>query len=112
MNENRKTYQEEYDEFWKSIVENEDGTLNKDQVMRELSDYSMVMDNCESAYSAMTNGIVSKANTMFYIVESMFYDIFFDKVIAAEDMIELLRTDDIDELKESIKEYFNITNER
>lgn len=47
--ERPKTYQEEYEDFWKCIVENENGTLNKDQVMRELSDYSMVMDNCARA---------------------------------------------------------------
>ena len=71
--EKEKTYQEEYEDFWKDIVENEDGTLNKDQVMRELSDYSMVMENCASAYSEMTCGQISKQNTCFYNAPHLAY---------------------------------------
>ena len=83
-----KTYQEEYEEFWKDIVENEDGTLNKDQVMRELSDYSMVMNNCTRAYYTMTNGRISKPNTMFFEVKNIFNDLYTDTSIYYEDMAE------------------------
>ena len=83
-----KTYQEEYEEFWKDIVENEDGTLNKDQIMRELSDYSMVMDNCAKAYYTMTNGRISKQNTMFFEVEGIFNDLYTDTSIYYEDIAE------------------------
>lgn len=47
-------YIQKYEDFWKNIVENGDGSLNKDQIMRELSDYSMVMNDCEKAYDLMT----------------------------------------------------------
>lgn len=101
-------YKQEYEEFWKNIVENEDGTLNKDQVMRELADYSMVMDNCARAYYTMTQGRISKQNTMFFEVENIFNELYLDNDIVVDDMIELLKTNDIDELKQQIKKYFRI----
>lgn len=92
-----------------SIVENEDGTLNKDQVMRELSDYSMVMNNCAYAYSTMTQQRISKQNTMFLEVESIFYDLFIDKQTAGDDLINNVITKDMDYqgIIEAIREYFD-----
>ena len=73
-----KDYIKEYNDFWKNIVENKDGTLNKEQIMKELSDYSMVMDNCARAFVLMTNGNISKQNTMFFEVESIFNEKYID----------------------------------
>lgn len=104
-----KTYQEEYEDFWKDIVENEDGTLNKDQVMRELSDYSMVMDNCAKAYCLMTHQRISKQNTMFFEVEGIFNDLFIDKEVCADDLINTVITKDMsyDEIIQAIREYLD-----
>lgn len=107
-------YKEEYENFWKGIVENEDGSLNKDQVMRELADYSMVMHNCAMAYSTMTNQIISKQNTLFSEVESIFSDTYFSKedfdvYACSEDLIDILNDcDTVDELKEEIIKLFEI----
>lgn len=111
-----KTYQEEYEDFWKDIVENEDGTLNKDQIMRELSDYSMVMDNCERAYYEMTNGLISKPNTLFCEVENIFNDKYvckdvYDAYGCIDDIEQILEIDDLDELKKEIRNYFNIVGD-
>ena len=106
--EKEKTYQEEYENFWKDIVENKDGTLNKDQVMRELSDYSMVMDNCARAYCLMTKQRISKQNTMFFEVEGIFNELYLDNDIVVDDMIEILKEDDINELKSQLRNYFGI----
>lgn len=103
-----KDYEKEYNDFWKDIVENKDGALNKDQIMRELSDYSMVMNNCASAYSTMTKGAISKQNTKFYEVESIFYECFIDYDTIRDDMLEILNTDNIEDLKYQIKDYFGI----
>lgn len=107
--ERPKTYQEEYEDFWKDIVENEDGTLNKDQVMRELSDYSMVMDNCARAYCLMTHQRISKQNTMFFEVENIFNELFIDKELCADDLINTVITKDMtyDEIIKAIREYFD-----
>ena len=109
-----KTYQEEYNDFWKDIVENEDGTLNKDQIMRELSDYSMVMDNCARAFVLMTNGAISKQNTMFFEVEGIFNSIFIEKALAADDLINTYLTKDMsnDEITAAIKDYFDFDEDR
>jgi hypothetical protein len=56
-------YEKSYDEFWKSIVEHPDGTLNRDQIMRELHDYRRVMDEVSLAYDDVTGGRYSKPNT-------------------------------------------------
>lgn len=107
--ERPKTYQEEYEDFWKCIVENENGTLNKDQVMRELSDYSMVMDNCARAYCLMTHQRISKQNTMFFEVENIFNELFIDKELCADDLINTVITKDMtyDEIIKAIREYFD-----
>lgn len=103
-----RDYEKDYDLLWLSIVENEDGTLNKDQVKRELSDYSMVLDHCAKAYSTMTNGRISKQNTCFFEVENIFNELYLDRQVAALDMEEFLKTNDLEELKQMIREYFDI----
>ena len=101
----------DYEEFWKGIVENEDVTLNKDQVMRELSDYSMVMENCALAYFTMTKQRISKQNTKFFEVEGIFKSLFLDMDIAIDDISEMLKIDDINELKTELKDYFGIVED-
>lgn len=56
-------YARTYDEFWKELVENPDGSLNRDQVMRELHDYRVVMHEVALAYDDATGGRLSKPNT-------------------------------------------------
>jgi hypothetical protein len=59
----RPDYAETYADFWREIVENPDGTLNRDQIMRELHDYRVVMHEVALAYDDVTNGRLSKPNT-------------------------------------------------
>ena len=98
-----------YNDFWKEIVENEDGSLNKDQVMRELYDYYYVIDNCECAYDLMSDGRISKPNTKFYEVKLIFEDTFIKKEWAKEDLINCVIDKDMtyEEIVDAIKEYFN-----
>lgn len=48
-----------YNEFWKEIVENPDGTLNKEQIMKELSDFSMLIVNLSKLYSYISGNRAS-----------------------------------------------------
>jgi hypothetical protein len=57
-------YEEIYDDFWKAIVEDENGVLNLDQVKRELADFRMVMEEVRSVYSWITDGRMSKCTYM------------------------------------------------
>ena len=105
MEEVEKVYQE----FWKDIVENEDGTLNVEQVKKELADYSMVMDNCTSAYIEMTGGEISKPNTYFSEVLRIFQEEFLHNGIVQDDIRDMLKdVDDIEALKSELIEYFDL----
>lgn len=110
-------YIQKYEDFWKNIVENSDGFLNKDQIMRELSDYSMVMNDCERAYDLMTGGIISKAGTKFEVVEGIFYDKYImkdDHTIWGydSDLLDILDdAETLEELKQNILDYFEIDRE-
>lgn len=112
-------YEKNYEEFWKGIVENKDGTLNKDQVMRELADYYMVMDNCERAYDLMSDSRISKPNTKFFEVEAIFNDTYYHKRWLKEDLLDQLDEIDVygndgetelvslDDVKNLIKDFLN-----
>lgn len=54
------TYKEVYNSFWKELVENDDGTFNKDALMRELSDYKFLLDQIPLIYDHVTGGLLSK----------------------------------------------------
>ena len=58
-----KDYKQEFNDFWKGIVCDKDGNLILDQVMRELSDYSNLIENATIVYDHATGGKISKVNT-------------------------------------------------
>lgn len=60
----KATYVENYNSLFKDIVENPDGSLNKDQVMRELGDYARFMETAAIVYEHVTGGAISKINTL------------------------------------------------
>ena len=105
MEEVEKVYQE----FWKDIVENEDGTLNVEQVKKELADFSMVMDNCSSAYEEMSGSLITKPNTYFSEVLKIFQEKFWNVDFVKDDIRDMLKdVDDIEELKSNLIEYFDL----
>lgn len=55
-------YEQVYEDFWKELVENPDGTLNVDAVKRELSDWHFAMREVAEVYCHITNGALSKPN--------------------------------------------------
>jgi hypothetical protein len=63
-------YIQDYTTFWREIVENLDGTLNRDRVARELADYHDLMGWVTEVYDEVTMGRFSKPNTApMYIIE-------------------------------------------
>lgn len=56
-------YETTYEEFWKEIVENPDGSLNLDQVKRELHDYERLLSEVPQVFCHVTGGLISKPNT-------------------------------------------------
>jgi len=55
-----KDYEQTYNDHWKELVENPDGTLNKDSVMRELHDFSFLQDQAARVYCHVTGDRLSK----------------------------------------------------
>jgi hypothetical protein len=58
-----KDYEKEYEEFWKEIVENPDGSINMDQLKKELSDFRLLIHNAQEVYMHITGGVISKVLT-------------------------------------------------
>jgi hypothetical protein len=55
-------YMDTYRDDWKEIVERPDGTLNLDQIARELADYGDLMRWVTETYDGVTGGLISKPN--------------------------------------------------
>lgn len=53
-----------FDEFWRPIVCNQDGTINQDKLNAELWDYYTFMGTAAKVYDGITGGRVSKINTL------------------------------------------------
>jgi hypothetical protein len=70
MPEPEADYKQRYEEFWKDLVENPDGTLDKDKVMRELSDYRFLMRQASKVYCHVTGGMASKTNIYAEVIIS------------------------------------------
>jgi hypothetical protein len=55
-------YEQTWEEFWRDIVA-PDGTVNLDQVKRELHDFRQIIKDLSRLYMEVTGGRVSKPNT-------------------------------------------------
>lgn len=105
-----------YDDFWENIIKNPDGSLNEEQILKELNDYSMVLNSLSSAYDLMTGGMISKPGTSMDVVEDIFHQNFLyvgdDSGIIwgdAEDLNGIMDdAETLGELKAEIKEYFKL----
>lgn len=67
-------YEETFEEFWRSLVCNEDGTLNEDLVKRELHDYANMMREVSEVYDYVSRSMISKPNTLAFEVISAYED--------------------------------------
>ena len=93
-------------EFWKGIVY-KDGKLNEEQVFRELSDYSFLMEQASKVYCAVAN--LSKTNYYAGTIISELEERWLDKAITQDDIkmfIEESKT--LEDLIDSLKDYFEL----
>ena len=59
-------------DFWGDIIFNSDGSLNVEQVYRELADYQDFMHEVSLAYCDITDSKISKPNTWHkYVIEAV-----------------------------------------
>lgn len=84
VEEASKEVEQRFQEFWKDIVCNDDGTLNTIAVKNELSDYSFILDQVPKVYSEVTGGRLSYPNYEAETILQIFRDEFANKVWALE----------------------------
>jgi len=102
-------YEETYERSWREVVENPDGSLNLDQVKRELHDYWQIMGEVSKVYDDVTGGQISKPNAHASAVISAANECtqeWLDDRIAewTKDIIEVFENTDDDETPEEIRE--------
>jgi len=93
-------------QFWDDIILNKDGTVNIEQVYKELSDFSTAVEHCEEVYDYMSWWRISKCMTYPKEVINIFEDRYVEKNITRDDMILFIRDYEWKELEEKINEYF------
>ena len=85
----RKQYDvEEEWEFWKDIVCNEDGTINVEQLKKELCDFSLMIGEVPKVYSAVTGGMLSKPHYYADTVISVFNERYGEKADAVDYLVD------------------------
>jgi len=67
MNKQRNPEQD-WEEFWKEIILNPDGSINLEQLKKELSDFSIVMEEVPKVYCHITGNTLSKCT---YLAEEV-----------------------------------------
>jgi hypothetical protein len=63
-----------FDEFWRDIILNDDGTVNLEAVKNELADFKFIIDQVPEVYSAVTGGVLSKPMYKASVVIDTFYE--------------------------------------
>ena len=63
-----------FDDFWKDIIMNKDGTVNLGAVKNELADFKFIIDQVPEVYSAVTGGMLSKPMYKANVVIDTFYE--------------------------------------
>jgi len=104
--------EEEFDTFWKHLIINEDGSINLENLKRELTDYSTFIGEASKVYAHVTNGNISKPNTSAEDVISVsddendkfYYNLFRDDVLYILDEESLSSEDKLKEIREYFKE--------
>jgi hypothetical protein len=103
---NTETYK-----FWKEIIY-PNGKLDVKQVLRELDDYYFMLEEVPKVYDAVSNGMLSKPNYHAITIIGCLEDNYYDKQITQDDVSEMLNdSHTLDELKNSLIEYFNLGQE-
>lgn len=99
-----------WEDFWKGLVCNEDGSINVEQIKKELCDYHFMLEQIPKVYCRITNGMLSKPN---YLAETVIKEFetcqenLIDKEMAKDDLLQMLDGEITEEYKKEIEEYFS-----
>ena len=75
-------------EFWKDIVCNEDGTINIEQLKKELCDFSLMIGEVPKVYCEVTGNMLSKPIYYADTIISIFNERFGNKAAAVEYLVD------------------------
>lgn len=116
-----KDYEKIYEDFWKGIVEKEDGSIDLEQVKKELHDYYFILNEVPKVYCEVTNYNISKPNTHAFEVISLLHkywrpvDEENEEIKIKSELIELYQSiygivqpwDTVPQVHKKIEELFN-----
>jgi hypothetical protein len=95
--------------FWKPIIFRNNGVIDEQQVMKELSDFSFMLREVPIVYCEITGGQLSKPLYWAYQVLEQFHEHNLDKRITRDDVQQMIESaSDFGELKKELAEYFGI----
>lgn len=80
-----------YENYWSSIIEDEDGNIDMKQLKRELADYTMILREVPKVYSEFTS--LSKPHTRAEHIISAINEQMIDREAAFEDLVESFGVD-------------------
>jgi hypothetical protein len=63
-----RTPQQEWDEFWRDLVTDDNGDIDPEKVKNELYDFSFMMSQVSALYMELSGGAISKQNTYAFEV--------------------------------------------
>lgn len=96
--------------FWDHIIRNEDGSLNEEQIYKELADFSFVMEQVPKVYCHITNNTLSKityyADQVISVADDCYSEDIREHVVELADALidlELISSIDRDEALKIIK---------
>lgn len=75
-------------EFWQTIICNEDGTINVEQLKKELCDYSLMLGEVPYVYSEVTGGMLSKPHYYADSVIEVFNERYGEKADAVDYLVD------------------------
>lgn len=75
-------------EFWQTIICNEDGTINVEQLKKELRDYSLILGEVPYVYSEVTGGMLSKPHYYADSVIEVFRERYYEKASAVDYLVD------------------------
>lgn len=109
-----------YESCWKNVIENPDGSLKKEEIVKALQGYSQLQHNVEVVYQEITNNLLSKYSYPPETVLSVYHDlqegqnkernqeIYNDLFTMLSNMLGEIYTDGLDD---TLKEYFGISEQ-
>jgi len=92
--------EEIYKTFWEDIIQNPDGSVNLEQLKKELADYKFILDNVGKVYCHITDNTLSYANYKAEDVIAMADDCF-NKTLQ-EELTDYISKSELEQLQHRV----------